>query len=877
MVDNSMLTDDLDDLLRTRLSGPQDAAALQSLLQQTMTNDGQAGGTLEFRRGVAELIVPGQFEIGLTVRAAQGPWILCWANILVREHAAPADNQHTRWIEPFLRAHLQRGASLCDMLTILQQFCLKLQLTILRTQAINLQRGRLSNAIVVNDVDGSEFTVSYWGTPAPSMRSTACTLRISLQGRNNNKTLCIRHSPALVRAEHSQETARVGTTASADWTQRILPDHVNFEKLLMATMQTRAAMRIEHVACTLSAKIKAMAKTASQATFTKPRLHVRIADKTDSAGYPYVDVTLPLARLELHVRRETGLLRLHQADGWRNDDVLALWQAELDQGSGIVEDASSTTGSLANMFISTHRRLLLESIVDRVRARGARVETPRFQTKRVRAGRDQIEGNVFHTAESSIVGAHGHKAFVRIAAAALDYEYSYQQPQQQWGRLGHEQFYLAIWIGEHDDNDMFHACLGAFSVPWQSPQDGLELSTILQMDLDAERPGSSGESATPRSAPSGFARKRQALSPGRSNSNSATITHSDVVLLQSGCSSSVPHSGEFCSVDKLLERASSAVMAHRLRRALKCAGLQHVWTSQFQARVALPYAAVEPITIQVLPSMTMQWQCQIGLPPGPPELMKTLATQVAVGIHSSTCSSNGMLTCDGRQAHLRYGGGHTSCHVELLSLCGDARRIMQMAELCYSVNATVGSASSTAGASSNCFKVRCLSLRQVVIECLDKAKTTITIDSDLSSTQVSGTSAAERCGRGHYHDAGVQHSNGAQRDQSEPWAAEAQALPARLRVAFDPNPVESLHFCASFFPPAAYHVVGYSAAVDHRVKSAGVSASRRTEASIASSTVQSLSLTQSGTNAVSEFVDVADLRACARFLCEQDKPAVHRN
>ena len=853
VADNSALTDELDDLIRTRLSRPEDASALQSLLQQTMTDQGQSAGTLEFRRGVAELTVPGQFQIGLTLRAAQGPWILCWANILVREHAAPADNQQTHWISPFLRAHLQRGASLSDALTILQQFCLKLQLTILRTQAINLQRGRLSNAIAVNDSNadgGSEFTVSYWVSPAPSVSSTACKIRISLQGRNKNKALRIHHSPALVNIENSQENTPVGTR-STDFTQRILPDQVNFEKLLVATMQTRAAMRIEHVACTLSARIKAMANTASQASSSKRRLDVKIADKKDSAGFPYVDVTLPSARLELHVRRETGLLQLHQADGWRHDEVLALWQAQLDQGSGVVEDASSSTGSIATMFISTHRRLLLESIIDRACARGARVETPRFQPRGVPVGQDQAEGNVFHSADSA---SRSHKAFIRITAAALDYEHTYHQPQpqHQCGQVGNEQFYLALWIGENDDSDNLHACLGAFVVPSQITQDGLELSTILQLDSNARRTGSS-DSPSPRSVRRSSGQKRQALSPEREDRNSKTDC--DVVFVQSGCSTSIAHNDEFRYVDVLLERAASAVMAHCLRRALKYAGLQHVWTSQIQARVALPYAAIEPVTVRVLPNITMQWQCQIDLPPGPPEVMKTLC--IPPGMHSSPGNSMDMLTCDGRQVCLRYGGAHTPCNVELWSLCGDGLRIMHMAELCYSVSEMVSSASSIADASSNCLNVRCLSLRQVVIECLDKAKTTITIDANLSSTQICAPAAAANYAGG----------NMAQPDQSESWEAVAQGMPPRLRVTFDPNPGNSLHFCACFFPPAVYRVVGYSAEFDHRVKSGA----RRLVANAAPSTAHSLSLPQSSTDTMSEFVDVADLRACARFLCERDK------
>ena len=100
--------------------------------------------------------------------------------------------------------------------------------------------------------------------------------------------------------------------------------------------------------------------------------HVQIVDKTDSAGYPYVDVALPAARLELHVRRETGLLQLYQANGWRHDEALAPWQAELDQGAGVVEDPTRTMDSFADMFIGTHKRLLLESITDRARVCGAR-------------------------------------------------------------------------------------------------------------------------------------------------------------------------------------------------------------------------------------------------------------------------------------------------------------------------------------------------------------------------------------------------------------------------------------------------------------------------------------------------------------------------
>ena len=162
-----------------------------------------------------------------------------------------------------------------------------------------------------------------------------------------------------------------------------------------------------------------------------------------------------------------------------------------------------------------------------------------------------------------------------------------------------------------------------------------------------------------------------------------------------------------------------------------------------------------------------------------------------------------------------------------------------MAELCYHLSETVHSASSSAGASSSCLKVRCLSLRQVVIECLDKAKTTITVDANLSPPQISGT-----------------------------WASASQRLPPRLRVTFDPNPANHLHFCASFFPPTVYRVVGYSTEVDHRVESSAI---RQAEANTTSQATGLFPRVQSGGDDQSEFVHVADLCSCARYLHEQDK------
>lgn len=860
---DSVLTDQLDSLLRTRLSRPDEAAALQSLLQQTMSDDGQPMVVLKVRRGVVELTLPGQFQVGLTVRAAQGPWILCWANILVREHAAAADDHHTRWISPFLRAHLQGGASLRVVLNILQHFCLKLQLTMLRTQAVHLQRGRLSNAIAVDDKsmdDASDFTVSYWDVSASSVHSTGCKIRISLQGRQNSKALRIHHSPALVSAGRPQDATPAGAE-STDQTQRILPGQVNFEKLLVATMQTRAAMRIDRVACTLSARIKAVT-TSAPGSSAKPRPCVQIADKTDSAGYPYVDVALPSARLELHVRRDTGLLQLYQADGWRHEQVLAPWQAQLDQGSGIVEDASSTINSIGDMFISTHRRLLLESIIDRARACGARVETPRFQSK-AHVGHDLTEGNVFNSADEYTTNrGYGYKAFIRIAAASLDEYTSYQQPQQQRHRLAHEQFYLAIWVGDNDDDDAFRSCLGAFAVPSQNAQDGLELSTILQMDMDARSDVATTESTIPSFTRSGSKRKWKAVSHGPGPSNLGTSACPDGVV-QFRCPSSGGDNDVFHSVDVVLERASSAVMAHCLRQALKCVGLQHVWTSQFQARVALPSASTEPVTIRVLPSMKMQWQCQIGLPPAPPELIKTLIPKAPIELHRS----DDMLSYDGSQVYLRYGGGHMSCRLELLSLCADVLRITHMAELCYSLHETLRSAA----VGSDCLQVRCLSLREVVIECLDAASTTITIDTDIRSAEINAATYDRGHHRGKSSGDDVQHSNGVQTGQSEAWEkAVTQAPSPRLRVTFDPNPATCLHFCASFFPPAVYRVVGVSAQVEHRVKP------RSNSASVPSGT-RSLSLAQSATDAWPELIRVADVRSCARFLCEQDKSPVHRN
>ena len=56
-------------------------------------------------------------------------------------------------------------------------------------------------------------------------------------------------------------------------------------------------------------------------------------------------------------------------------------------------------------------------------------------------------------------------------------------------------------------------------------------------------------------------------------------------------------------------------MAHRLRRALLGAGLQHVWVSHTQASVSLPgidgLFDAGLVVLRVLPSM--QWQCMLAL------------------------------------------------------------------------------------------------------------------------------------------------------------------------------------------------------------------------------------------------------------------------
>jgi hypothetical protein len=139
-----------------------------------------------------------------------------------------------------------------------------------------------------------------------------------------------------------------------------------------------------------------------------------------------------------------------------------------------------------------------------------------------------------------------------------------------------------------------------------------------------------------------------------------------------------------------------------------------------------------------------------------------------------------------------------------------------------------------------------------VIECFDKAKTTITIDADLSSEQISAAAAAT-----------------ATVGATEKYGQAGQPPPPRLCVMIDPKP-DRVHFCASFFPPSVYHVVGYSSAdVDHRVDAAAADSAvgtlqqpKRKEGRRRREDVHLLRVDDDDNN-----VHVADVRACARFLC----------
>lgn len=856
-----LLTDELDDLLRTRLSSPDDAAALQSVLMQETTM--LQRGSLEFRGGVAELTVPGQFSVGLTVRSTEGAWILCWANILVREDAAPADasgsgdalaaaaaaaaggrdpdsdlpqagalvQAQAKWIVSFLRAHLQRGASLREVLAMLQQFCLKLQLSMLRTQASNLQRGRFSDVITVSDTHtaghgaqggGSDFTVSYWAAPP---RQHACKIRISLPSRS--KALSIHHSPPLV---HRTDVPAGGTATAgtAGLTERISSDHVSFEKLLRATMQMRAANRVQRVASALDAGIDESIKT---------HLRVQVADKTDSAGYLYVDVLLPSARLELHVRCENGLLQLHQADGWRHDDVFAAWQEKLDRGSGVAE---TMMGAMAGTLVATHKRLVLESIVARAHALGARAETPQFQGKgrpaaAVAAAANEAEA---HSRPADPFNANEGTAFLRIAADALDSEEPGVQQQQQ-----QEQYFLAVSVRDNQPGDSFEAVLGAFISPSPSgyygsasggggagggaDMQGLALSTIIEIDSE-EAEGSTGivgvvDAAGDESCMDDTdtyadrqRRKRRALS---AYVERALGPQSGIHDSSSGWSRPISiakrSADVFESVDALIKQATSAVMAHRLRRALKAAGLQHVWVGPGVARVAVPPSAgafsANPVVLRVQPNM--HWQCQMDLPASAEHLKinsnsYTLQTQVR-GV-----------ACDGSKVYFRYGA---ACNMGYL--CSDITRVAHMAELCYSLAASVET-----DQRQNSIRVRTATLMQVVIECSDKAKTIIIVDARLSSTQ--STAAATVAAAAVCAD-----DSGSSSSSSSP----------RLCVTIDPRPDRRrLHFCTSFFPSDMYRIVGCdpSSATGGNGGNGGVPYGA---------------------------VDVADLHACSRYLIEEDK------
>jgi hypothetical protein len=332
---------------------------------------------------------------------------------------------------------------------------------------------------------------------------------------------------------------------------------------------------------------------------------------------------------------------------------------------------------------------------------------------------------------------------------------------------------------------------------------GLVLSTIIEIDSEGAQDSTVGDTAC---NPDGSLvddapadrqrRKRQALS---ADVESAMQSGSDKG--SSGWSRPISIADRpadlFESIDVLLKQATSAVMAHRLRHALKAARLQHVWVAPGAARVAVPSAgafSVKPIVLRVLPNM--HWQCQMDLP-APAEHLK-------VNCNSSGCG----VACDGTKVYFRYGAACSMVH-----LCSDITRVAHMAELCYSL-----AESAELELQNSSIRVRCASLKQVVIECLDKAKTVIIVDANLSSTQSS---------------------------RSNSWP--------ELRVAIEPRlDCRRLHFCAKSFFPGMYRVVG-----------CGGPAQGRAAADTAGDG------SDSG-GRCDGMVDIADVRACARYLIEEE-------
>ena len=710
--------EDLDDLLRTRLSAPPDAAALQVVLQQAAAAGGRPG-SLELRGGVALLTVPGQFSAGLTVRAKDGPWMLCWVKILVQkaETAAGAklDESHARAWADSLRTQLQRGASLQDVLTTLQHDCLRLQLAMLRTQATQLQRGRF--AIQTSDpgrgADSSELVVSYWAAPTPVH---ACQIAIRQQGGR----LCVRHSPSLAQASAPTPRSEL---------EHISSESVSFERLLVATMRARAADRVHRV----QSALRTCAADSGAAIL------VAIPDRADAAGFSYVDVRLPSARLELHVRRENGLLQVQQPGGWRDAAVFSNLQTQLDDGCGILG------ADLGTHVLGAQRQLILESIASKAKSLGLRaLDAPKFQTRET--------GTAAPSGAFSVPGED--RLFLRIAeAAALVCETGGDR----------EQFVLSVSVA--DDNSL-RPVLGAFFAPTSGSEE-LVLSAVLELgahDGPPEPPGHV-EVQRKRQAVGGLAHGRSMQGDGGDDSES---------------SREVPRSAnQTAFIGALCRQAHCAVMAHRLRRALLGAGLQHVWISHTQASVSLPgidgLFDAGLVVLRVLPSM--QWQCMLALQ----RHTAYLKTRPAgVGRNSGTCH------CDGDKVYIRYG---VACSIR--QLCRDVCRVAHMVSIAES-------AQREDAASSPWLSVRAVGITQLAIECRDARKTMLRIDLTASGSA--------------------------------------------LRVTLDPPPPPfDLHFVAkTFFPKSLYHVGGCAPATEPAADP---------------------------TDAI-EATDVADVVACARYLCE---------
>lgn len=560
-------SEQVDYVLNARLRTKGAAAKIIARLRRWDSSG--ARSTLRVAGGLVHLKVPGQFYLGLTLR--NGQWIIMpqWTRIYVQvaevQHGGVQDRsaskQSTEAVTPRdvgrlsyeLQLRFDRGASISAVLDMVHQFCLRLQLDILRSQAVSLQsdassRSRTTVAAQTETANGLQpsLCVSYWAAPSEDQ---AATVQVAIRSHS----IEISHTPPLVLAGADQLILAECNAMDSE--------AVNFQQLLFATMSVRAALRIQTLHRSLKGGLPAGDSAPGTETSAESIVVANIAPSPDVTGFSYLEVKVADCKFELHIRQGDGLLFLHETDGWFGAESLKRWQAQLDLGSGVLE-----CESVLAILKEIQKVALLGKFVAQAAFHGLHTVHPSFEITE-----PQLSQMV-----TDFVARGPFKAFLQVPNA-------YISPKKATG----EQFCLSV---EVDDDCQLCISLAEI-VPTISVLVPLyKFVGLLDIaDFFHEFSGGASSTGQPVGQPEA---KRQRSAEGFGPSTTARTTAPRAAVGIS-CAKATPE-----LIDALCKRIIRTITFSRLLRILQSVGLEHAVISNTRIGLVLPDDGQNPLKIR---------------------------------------------------------------------------------------------------------------------------------------------------------------------------------------------------------------------------------------------------------------------------------------